>query len=254
VVEWNVRQPDGAQAGTGMWDSHMRLGGATGTNLEGNTCPKSGVDNFDPCFAAFMGLHITSSATGYFEGTWIWLADHDLDLKGENQITLFSGRGLLSQSRGPVWMIGTAVEHHTIYQYNLVHAEAHYIGLMQTESPYYQPFPASPIPFHVDTRYHDPKPYGEAAYAWGLNAKETKDILVYGAGLYSFFVNYSTACTSTRNCQEQILNVDTKSDISIYSLSTVATTYQLSVDEHGVIDQKDNVDGFASTATVWTRK
>lgn len=24
VVEWNVQQPDGVQAGTGMWDSHIR--------------------------------------------------------------------------------------------------------------------------------------------------------------------------------------------------------------------------------------
>jgi hypothetical protein len=27
----------------------------------------------------------------------------------------------------------------------------------------------------------------------------------------------------------------------------------LSIDARGVIDQKDNVDGFASTVTVWTR-
>lgn len=105
VVEWNVRQPDGIQAGTGMWDSHIRyvvahlcdetsvlikslglvevrcdsircnashqslsvMPTATGTNLERNTCTKSGVNNFEPCYAAFMGLHITSSATGYFE-------------------------------------------------------------------------------------------------------------------------------------------------------------------------------------------
>lgn len=24
VVEWNVREPDGVQAGAGMWDSHIR--------------------------------------------------------------------------------------------------------------------------------------------------------------------------------------------------------------------------------------
>lgn len=42
------------------------------------------------------------------QGTWVWLSDHDLDIKGEKQISLFSGRGVLSQSKGPVWMIGTA--------------------------------------------------------------------------------------------------------------------------------------------------
>lgn len=156
--------------------------------------------------------------------------------------------------------------------------------------PYYQPVPSSPTPFQINPKYHDPKPYAEFAYSWALNVKESKDVLVYGMFLIlkllptgnsgSFFLlrcriiqllrrklqsslswqmstiiqqNYSTACTATRNCQEQTLNIDHKSDISFYSLSTVATTYQLSIDSQGVINQKDNVDGFASTVTAWTR-
>lgn len=71
-------------------------------------------------------------------------------------ITVYSGRGILSESQGPVWMIGTAcaltflilppnmlkrrihseraAEHHVIYQYNLARAKNHYMGLIQTES------------------------------------------------------------------------------------------------------------------------
>jgi len=46
---------------------------------------------------------------GYIpQGAWVWLADHDLDLAGENRITVYSGRGILSESKGPVWLIGTA--------------------------------------------------------------------------------------------------------------------------------------------------
>lgn len=37
----------------------------------------------------------------------MWLADHDLDGDGKSQITVYSGRGVLSESQGPVWMIGT---------------------------------------------------------------------------------------------------------------------------------------------------
>jgi glucan 1,3-beta-glucosidase len=37
----------------------------------------------------------------------VWLADHDLDGDGVSQLTIFSGRGILSKSAGPVWMIGT---------------------------------------------------------------------------------------------------------------------------------------------------
>lgn len=65
--------------------------------------------------------------------------------------------------------------------------------------------------------------------------------------------NYTQSCVAARNCQAQIFNIDYESDINVYSLSTVATMYQLSIGKHGVIDQKDNVDGFQSTATVWTR-
>jgi glucan 1,3-beta-glucosidase len=65
---------------------------------------------------------------------WVWLADHDLDGDGETRLSAFSGRGILSESQGPVWMIGTGSEHHTIYQYALVGAKNHYMGLIQTES------------------------------------------------------------------------------------------------------------------------
>ncbi|KAF9531470.1 glycoside hydrolase family 55 protein [Crepidotus variabilis] len=255
VVEWNVREPQGVQAGAGMWDTHIRLGGSRGTNLEGDHCPKFRDDGspFDPCMAAFLGLHITPHASGYFEGTWVWLADHDLDIPGQNQITVFSGRGIYSESQGPVWMIGTAAEHHALYQYNIVNANGHYMGLIQTESPYYQPVPNAPVPFHVDFRFQDPNPFSRNASAWAVNVKNSREILIYGAGLYSFFTNYTQDCIQSHNCQDQILNVDLLSDVSVYSLSTVATHFQLTYFHKGVIDQKDNVDGFQSTATVWTR-
>ncbi|KAF9531459.1 exo-beta-1,3-glucanase [Crepidotus variabilis] len=252
VVEWNIRQPDDFQAGAGMWDSHIRLAGSAGTGLDGTTCAKFGPGAYEPSFAAFLSLHITPAASGYFEGTWVWLADHDLDLKGEGQITAYAGRGILSESKGPVWMIGTASEHHVIYQYSLVNARDHYMGLIQTESPYFQPKPAVPTPFALDHRYADPPPYWGNASSWALNLKDSKDIIIFGAGLYSFFVNYAQDAIKTRNCQSQILNIDACSDISIYSLSTVATTYQVSVEGNGIIDQKDNINGFASTVTAWT--
>lgn len=39
----------------------------------------------------------------------MWLADHDLDGDGASQISLYSGRGILSESVGPVWLVGTGV-------------------------------------------------------------------------------------------------------------------------------------------------
>lgn len=246
VMEWNVNSP--TQGGAGMWDTHFRLGGAAGTNLQSN-CP-SGSDTTQ-CTAAFMTLHLTSGSNAYLEGTWVWVADHDLDGSGE-QLTIFAGRGLLSESQGPVWLVGTAVEHHTLYQYNLHNAANHYMGLIQTETPYYQPSPAQPAPFSVNTAIGDPN-LGNQPSAWALVVQNSKNILVFGAGLYSFFQNYGQACLDSSSCQDQILNIDSGSTISVYSLSTVGVTHQLSVGGQAVIPQSQNANGFQSTVTAWTR-
>ncbi|THV07925.1 exo-beta-1,3-glucanase [Dendrothele bispora CBS 962.96] len=251
VVEWNVKQPDGVQGGAGMWDSHIRLGGAAGTQLETN-CPASGAGGTTNCFAAFMALHLTQGSTAYLEGTWVWLADHDMDGDGTTQIAIYSGRGILSESAGPVWMIGTASEHHTLYQYNLVNAKSHYMGLIQTETAYYQPNPAAPAPFSVNSAFNDPTSFVDGS-GWALRVITSTDIIVFGAGLYSFFQSFTQNCLDTFNCQSQIMTVDSSSSLHIYSLSTVATTFQLSVNQNGIVNQNNNRDGFASTVTSWSQ-
>ncbi|KAF8178908.1 exo-beta-1,3-glucanase [Pholiota molesta] len=254
LVEWNVKDPAGVQAGAGMWDTHFRIGGAIGTNLQSGTCPSSGSGSPSACSGVFLSLHLTSQATAYLEGTWIWVADHDLDNSASAQISVYAGRGLLSESQGPVWLIGTAVEHHTIVQYNLANAANHYMGLIQTETPYYQPSPASPSPFALSTTYHDPTPFSGTPSAWGLSITNSQNIFIFGAGLYSFYQNYVQTCLTPANCQTQNANIDTASTgISIYSLSSVGTTYQLSVNGAGVINQSNNVNGFASTVTSWSQ-
>ncbi|KAJ7470266.1 exo-beta-1,3-glucanase [Mycena latifolia] len=252
VVEWNVKQT--TQGGAGMWDSYIRLGGAAGTNLQASNCPSSGSGGTTNCLAAFLGLHLTAASTAYLEGTWVWLADHDLDQSGQSQVSLYSGRGILSESAGPVWMIGTASEHHAQYQYSLVGAQNHYMGLMQTETPYYQPVPVAPAPFTVNSAFKDPTSWSGISQAWALRVTTSTNILVFGAGFYSFFTNYGQACLTPENCQTQIVNVDTASSgVHIYSLSTVGTTFQLSVGQAGVINQSSNQNGFAATVTSWSQ-
>ncbi|KAJ4479463.1 exo-beta-1,3-glucanase [Lentinula lateritia] len=248
VVEWNVKQPAGQNGGAGMWDSHIRLGGAAGTNLESAQCPSSGIGGTAACFASFLALYLTAGSTAYLE---VWLADHDLDGNGVSQLELFSGRGILSESAGPVWMIGTA-EHHALYQYSLVNAQNHYMGLIQTETPYYQPAPAVPSPFSINSAFNDPTIFGGSS-AWALHVTSSSNILVFGAGLYSFFQSFGQDCLDSSNCQSQILNVDSTSSINLYSVSTVGTTFQLSVNNNGVVNQSGDVNGFASTLTSWSQ-
>ncbi|EPT02026.1 hypothetical protein FOMPIDRAFT_141879 [Fomitopsis schrenkii] len=249
VLEWNVHSD--VQGGAGMWDSHIRLAGAAGTNLERAQCPLQ--PSSDGCYAAYLAMHLTPQSNAYLEGTWVWLADHDLDGDGKSQITVYSGRGVLSESQGPVWMIGTAAEHHTLYQYNLVNARDHYLGLLQTESPYYQPSPPPPAPFAIDPRYHDPSfPSGQLS-AWAVSIQNSHGVLIFGAGLYSFFSGYGQACLKDSSCQSQILNIDGTSSLSVYSLSTVGVTHQLSVGGRGIVPSYENQNGFQSTMTAWTR-
>ncbi|KIJ60156.1 glycoside hydrolase family 55 protein [Hydnomerulius pinastri MD-312] len=250
LLEWNVHDPSGQQGAAGLWDSHVRIGGAAGTNLQNAQCPSGSVNT--ACQAAFLGIHLTAGSSAYFEGTWVWTADHDLDSNNSPQTSIFSGRGILSESAGPVWFIGTA-EHAALYQYNLVNAQNHYIGFAQTETPYYQPSPAAPGPYSSVSAYHDPTFSGSINMAWGMNIQSSQNIILFGAGFYSFFQNYGQTCLTTNTCQSQIFNIDSTSSVTVYSLSTVGTTYQLSVGQNGVVNQSDNPDGFQETLTVWSQ-
>ncbi|GJJ08001.1 hypothetical protein Clacol_002208 [Clathrus columnatus] len=230
VVEWNVKGTSPASAAA--WDTHIRLGSAAGTNLGSAECPAQGSANPDNCFAAFLGLHLTADSSAYIEAMWVWLGDHDLD--GNNgQVNVFSGRGILSQSKGPVWFIGTASDH--------------YLGMIQTESvrdpPRYNitlgPSPAPPAPFEINSAFNDPSFPNGLTEAWALYIQQSSDILVYGAGLYSFFQDYTQDCLNdgVNNCQSQIVNVDSLSSASVYGLSTLGVSFQLSVSGVGVINQ-----------------
>ena len=87
-----------------MWDSHFRVGGAKGSDLQLEQCAASSQINAD-CIAAAMLLHMTTASSGYFENVWMWTADHDLDASGslstaESQISVISARGALIESQG----------------------------------------------------------------------------------------------------------------------------------------------------------
>lgn len=127
------------------------MGGAQGSNLDLNQCGASlttGNSINQNCMAASLLLHVTSKASGYFENVWAWTADHHIDISTnggmpslpyislcfyecfphpdiciiglENtteayEITVYSARGILIESQGPVWMYGTASEHQLSY-------------------------------------------------------------------------------------------------------------------------------------------
>ncbi|KAJ7858321.1 pectate lyase superfamily protein-domain-containing protein [Mycena leptocephala] len=82
-IEWNLEQSSNGAAG--IWDVHVRLGGAIGTNINAAACPTSSQD-LSKCGSAHLGFHVTRTGSGYFENVWVWNADHDLDDPGQTKV------------------------------------------------------------------------------------------------------------------------------------------------------------------------
>jgi len=250
VLEINTKQEE--QGSVGIWDCHFRIGGAKGLGLDIATCPAG--QGTAKCISSFLSMHITKEASAYLENVWVWVADHDLDDPASRQIDVFAGRGVLSESEdGPVWFIGTASEHHALYQYNIVNSKNIYIGVAQTETAYWQPNPGPNTYFAPVQKYHDPPAYPAGVSALAFILKRSSDVFVYGAGFYNFFISYVQGCVNTNTCQQQIVDLEGRNKNTwIYNLNTVGSQYMISVDGKGVVAAADNKDGFTAVATVFT--
>lgn len=198
LLEWNINS-GGQQGQAAMWDSHFRVGGATGTGLDDATCPKLSGLNLN-CVGVSLMMHIRSQASAYIENVWGWTADHHIDSVGQTQIDIYSGRGLLVESNLATWLYGTAFEHNILYNYQFYKSSKVWMGMIQTESPYFQGWPAAPTPFEnslgqfaFDPPFdHCPieQDWYTCAFSWGVRIIYSQEIYVYGAGLYSWFQEY----------------------------------------------------------------
>ncbi|KAM0253661.1 hypothetical protein ACHAQJ_007173 [Trichoderma viride] len=261
LIEWNL-----ATSGTpsGMWDVHTRIGGFKGSNLQVAQCPVTASSSAvnTACIGAYMSMHITSSASNlYMENNWFWTADHDIDDSSNTQITIFNGRGLYVESTaGTFWFVGTAVEHHTLYQYQFANTQNIYAGVIQTETPYYQPNPNAPTPFTVNTALNDPNfavscagKSGQCADAWGLRILSSKNILIYAAGLYSFFENNNgNSVLGPENCQNNMVDLEgTLSNIDIYNLGTAGVVNQIVENGNVLAVASANVNAFVDVIAIF---
>lgn len=120
--------------------------------------------------------------------------------------------------------VGTAVEHFALYQYQFANTKNIFAGQIQTETAYvtffprtpsnptaptnvfryYQPNPPAPIPFPPVPTLNDPIfPSSSSsssttnnippAEGWALRVVNSDSIRIYGAGLYSFFIDYNNS-------------------------------------------------------------
>lgn len=307
LIQWNLASANAPQSSTppegyapqggyypgepeslgpsGIWDVHTRIGGFTGSDLQIGDCPAAGTQNvsippgqINPnCVAAATSMHVTSSARNlYMENNWLWVADHDADDGQLRQLTIYAGRGLLIESNYGVWLVGTAVEHHTLYQYQFANTQDAFMGHIQTETAYYQPNPPAQIPFPVIASLNDPtfpdhclngssflspdtilqpNQLSNDCDGWGLRIVDSFDMYVYGAGHYSFFYNYNVTCSQAgygAECQQHIVSLEgSTQNVDIYGLSTVGSQFMITYDGQNIVPAADNVAGFTDTIALF---
>lgn len=252
LMAWNVASEAGAGS---LWDVHFRVGGYAGSGLQSDTCSKNPNSTHDAnadCEGAFLLFHATETGSAYIENCWFWVADHELDLADHNQIDIYNGRGILIESKNPVWLWGTSSEHSVLYNYQLKSAKSVFLGLIQTETPYYQSNPDATKPFTVQSSWADPDFSTATAEggkkAWGLRIVDSEDVLVFGAGMYSFFENYDQDCVSTNSCQANMVSLEgTNSNVQLFGVSTKAAVSMITVEGTGVVKDADNRSNFCAT-------
>ncbi|KAL7624109.1 hypothetical protein AAE478_005666 [Parahypoxylon ruwenzoriense] len=265
LVEWNIKASKPGSAG--LWDCHVRIGGATGTSLNPEECPAvtSGINQ--DCQGASMMMHLTKYASGYFENMWLWVADHMIDdplLDDANntmvQTSVYVARGFLIESQEATWLYGTASEHAVYYQYNFHHARNIFAGMIQTESPYYQPTPKPPQPFEkfVGKMTGDPDytcaggDFDGCDSSWAVMMRGCRDIFIAGAGLYSWFSTYSQDCIDKHECQKVLMLLENNSGtIRVQHMITIGAKYSLVQDGVGVLAGDNlNVDSHPSWSQI----
>ncbi|KAK6223391.1 hypothetical protein LQW54_000509 [Pestalotiopsis sp. IQ-011] len=246
LMEWNIAADD--QGSAGLWDAHFRLGGAAGTEMQVAQCPK-GATLQEGCIAASMMLHVTSGANGYFENMWAWVADHDLDDSANTMITVACARGILVESAGPTWMLGTASEHSILYQYNFYGATNVWAGMIQTESPYFQFTESTESPgvfsdsvgqFDNDPIFPDDTCAADdlmCNFSWAVQIYSTTNLTISGAGLYSWFDNYDqSVCVDAQNCQQRLVNNQgANNQLYMFNMITIGAVEMLSDTDDGTI-------------------
>ncbi|KAE9989438.1 hypothetical protein EG327_002671 [Venturia inaequalis] len=269
MIQWNSAST--TQGANGMWDVHVRIGGSAGTQLQSDKCAKNPNSTHVPnpeCIGAHTMFHATESSSVYVENCWFWTSDHELDRSDHSQVDIYNGRGVHIESQGPMWLYGTSSEHSVLYNYQLTEAKNIYMALIQTETPYFQTNPAAPAPFDKSLGPTDPKFDGGSTknrdnMAWGLRVVNSEDILIYGAGLYSFFDNYGQECLADENCQSNMVSIEGAVDnLSLFGLSTKAAVSMVSTSTGYTVGKgnavgsvqipdTDNRSNFCATLALW---
>ena len=226
----------------GVWNSHFRVGGAAGTTVRNEN-----VTSANSARAAWGHLHLTDTSSAYVENVWGWTADHDLDGGWGNSV-ISVGRGALIEATKGTWLLGTAMEHNTLYQYNYHNAANVASIFQQSETPYWQGpgNDAAPQPWSANLVSSDPtfascaqSGSGQCGMALFETITNSSNISLYGGCVWVFFNNGvgQGDCATAGVCQQTGIEITNSHQTYIYGTNM-----------HSV-DQLISSGGSADTAT-----
>ncbi|KAL3475080.1 pectate lyase superfamily protein-domain-containing protein [Aspergillus californicus] len=250
IVEVNIA---GTTPGdVGFWNSHIRIGGAVGSKVE-SQCTGAP----DRCKAAWAALHLTSTSSVYIENMWGWTADHDLD--GSNSQTISTARGLLVEATAATWLIGTAFEHHTLYQYNFESAHNVFSTMQQSESPYWQgpgnmlapsPWQNNPAPSDPDFSQCTAE---DALCRMALfeRIRASSNLFLYGGCNWVFFNNNKDCNTTSGKCQKNAIQVLESSGVYLYGTNTKSTINMVLEGNRAIATQDENAGGWGGVIAAY---
>ncbi|KAM0487297.1 hypothetical protein ACHAPX_000568 [Trichoderma viride] len=218
LVEVNMA---GLKAGdVGFFNSHFRLGGARGSKVQTNC------DDPATCKAARVCAHMTALSSSYWENSWCWSADHDLD--DDNGANPSTAGGFLVESIRSTWMLGIGSEHNSLYQINIHKAQNVFLGFQQSETPYWQGNNSgllTPLPWTGSLLDSDPDfswcaaDDAQCRMAIFQYIHDSSNVNVYGGGYWVFFNGINRDGCSAECQQNAVIYTDNKKLFS-YGVST----------------------------------
>lgn len=114
--------------------------------------------------------------------------------------------------------------------------------MLQTESPYFQPAPPPPAPFTAvigvfpsDPTYRCGNDFDGCDESWAVIIRQSGNIFVAGAGLYSWFSDYGQDCIDQQACQKALVLLDSNfANVRFQHLVTIGAKYMAVMDGKGI--------------------
>lgn len=78
--------------------------------------------------------------------------------------------------------------------------------------------------------------------AWGLRIVGSKNVHIFGAGLYNWFQDYVQPCVPLQNCQRRVVEVVGSGGIWFYNLYTIGTVEMINARGNQPITAKANTN------------